>query len=236
MTMTVETEGADTPEEMARMAMERNGLYGLLAAVFRSELTDDILGHLLDLDFQQDLAAVGVDVDAFSSLNPAETPLDELSLEFSRLFMGPGKHASPYESVHMGGEGGSLWGPETSAVKRFIEQSGFAYDENYHGLPDHISVELEFMAHLTDVEAEAWRLRDSEKAINCLRFQKEFLGRHLARWAGLFSKKVELLAELPFYSAMAMLTRDFVEAENKALDKMDGLLERVALGSRKKSI
>lgn len=234
MTMTVETEGVENPEEMARMAIERNGLYGLLAAVFRSELTGDILGHLLDSDFQQDLAAAGADVDAFSSLKLAEAPLDDLSLEFSRLFMGPGKHASPYESVHMGGESGSLWGPETSAVKKFIEQSGFAYDENYHGLPDHISVELEFMAHLTGVEAEAWRLRDSDRAINCVRFQKEFLGRHLARWAGLFSKKVALLAELPFYSTMAMLTRDFVEAENQALDKIDGLSERRALGSRKK--
>lgn len=91
------------------------------------------------------------------------------------------------------------------------------------------------MAHLTSVEAEAWRLRDSDKAINCLRFQKEFLGRHLGRWAGLFSKKVEVLAELPFYSAMAMLTRDFVEAEIQELNTMDELSERRALGSSKKS-
>lgn len=135
MTEMVETEVAETLEEMARMAMERNGLYGLLAAVFRSELAEDILGRLLDPDFQQDLAAVGVDVDAFSSLKPDEASLDDLSLEFSRLFMGPGRHASPYESVHMGGEGGSLWGPETSAVKRYIEKSGFAYDEDYHVCP-----------------------------------------------------------------------------------------------------
>ncbi len=221
MAQTVEAKGADIPEEMARMAMERNGLYGFLAAVFRSELTGDILGHLLDPRFQQDLAAVGVDVDAFSSLEPGDAPLNDLSLEFSRLFMGPGTHASPYESVHMGGAGGSLWGPETSAVKKFIERSGFTYDEGYHGLPDHISVELEFMAHLTSVEAEAWRVGDNDKAINCLRFQKEFLDRHLGRWAGQFSKKVEELAELPFYSEMAALTREFVAAENQEFKRMD---------------
>ena len=205
--------------------MERNGLYGLLAAVFRSELTGDILGHLLDPGFRRDLAAVGFDVDGFSSLEPNEASLDDLSLEFSRLFMGPGNHASPYESVHTGGAGGSLWGPETSAVKRFIEQSGFAYDAEYHGLPDHIGVELEFMAHLTGVEAEAWRARDRGKAMNCLRFQKEFIDRHLGRWAGPFSEKVAELAELPFYPAMAMLARDFVEAEQQELKRMDDLPE-----------
>ena len=221
MTATVTTEEAVDPEEMARMAMERNGLYGLLAAVFRSELTEDILGHLLDPGFQQYLAAVGIDVDAFSSLKPDETSLDDLSLEFSRLFMGPGKHVSPYESVHMGGEGGSLWGPETSAVKKFIEKSGFAYDEDFRSLPDHISVELEFMAHLTSVEAEAWRLRDSDNAINCLRFQKEFLARHLGRWVASFSDKVAELAEIPFYPQMASLSQNFVEAESQELNKID---------------
>jgi TorA maturation chaperone TorD len=221
MTETVTTEGAITPEEMAGMAMERNGLYSLLAAVFRSELTGDILGHLLDPGFQRDLAAVGFSTDALSSLTPGAASLDELSLEFSRLFMGPGKHVAPYESVHLGGEGGSLWGPETSAVKKFIEKSGFAYDEDFHGLPDHISVELEFMAHLTGVEAEAWRRRDPEKTMNSLRFQKEFLARHLGRWVASFSDKVAELAEIPFYPQMASLSQNFVEAESQELNRID---------------
>jgi TorA maturation chaperone TorD len=207
----------DGRDELARIAAERKGLYGLLAAVFRDELTEALLCHLLDADFLQDMAAVGVDVDTFSSLKPDKETLDGLSLEFSRLFIGPGKHVSPYESVHLGGDNGSLWGPETSAVKRFIEKSGFAYDENYHGLPDHISVELEFMAHLTDLETTAWRLGDTENAMNCLRFQKEFLDRHLGRWAGLFNKRVGELAELPFYAEIAVMTRDFIETESQEL-------------------
>ncbi len=200
--------------------MERNSLYNLLAAVFRCELTADLLGHLLDAGFLQSLAAVGVDVDSFSSLERDQSSLNQLSLEYSRLFLGPGRHVSPYESVHLGG-GGSLWGPGTTAVKKFIEKSGFAYDEKYHGLPDHISVENEFMAHLTGLEAQAWQCGNSEKAVNLQRRQREFLDQHLGRWLEAFSKKVRQLAQLPFYSEMANLARDFVVIDQLELREID---------------
>jgi len=221
VTEVAEKTGAFNPEEMARMAIERNGLYSLLATVFRSELTADLLGQMLDTDFLQKLAEVGVDIEALSSMTSTETTLEELSLEFSRLFMGPGRHVPPYESVILGGDNGSLWGPQTSAVKRFIEKSGFSYDEKYHGLPDHISVEHEFMAHLTSLEADAWREGDTNKALNCLQLQREFLDSHLGCWMAAFSDRVEELAELPFYTQMAVLTRNFVEAALLALKKID---------------
>jgi len=208
---------------MARMAMERNGLYGLLASVFREELSADLLNHLLSPDFLEGLAAVGVDVAALSALEPDDALLESLSIEFSRLFVGPGKHVPPYESVHLGGDGGTLWGPETSTLKRFIEQAGFKYDEKFHGLPDHISVELEFMAHLTGQEADFWREKDQEKAINCLRFQKDFLDRHLGRWVGLFLDEVTELAEFPIYQQMAYLAQNFVAAESDELSSIDDL-------------
>lgn len=211
----------DYSEEMARMAIERQGLYGLLATVFREEMTTDLLGHLLNPDFQENLSAAGVDVEAFSKLEPGKTLLDNLDLEFSRLFMGPGKHVSPYESVHRGGDDGTLWGQETVALKNFIEQSGFTYDENYYGLPDHISVELEFMAHLSETEAECWRQNDPEKAANCQLFQKSFLNKHLGCWVGIFSDKVAELAEHPFYQQMALLTRNFVEIDQQELNQID---------------
>jgi len=181
MTRTAEAMGAIDPEEMARIATERNGLYRLLATIFCEELTADLVLKLKEPEFLRDLAAIGVDLDAFSSLSSNKVCLDELALEFFRHFMGPGTHVSPYESVHLGGDGGSLWGPETVAVKKFIECSGFTYEDSYLGLPDHISVELEFMAHLTGMEAEAWQLGDADTAILCLSFQKEFLDRHPRR-------------------------------------------------------
>ncbi len=225
MTPEMTNSAARHPDELAGVARQRSGLYRLLAAVFREELTAESLHGMLQPEFLHSLAQVGVDIEGLSSLSADEALLSELSLEFTRLFLGPGPHVSPYESVHLGGEGGSLWGPETQAVKRFIQHSGFCYDERYHGLPDHIGVELEFMAGLTGMEADAWDLDDSEAAFTCLRREKTFLSRHLGRWAGRFANKVGELATMPLYPQMAALTRDYVAADNRELDgigELDG--------------
>ena len=208
--------GPENPEELARMAKERNGLYSLLAAVFREKMSGGLLNQLLAPDFLSMMAEVGIDTSDLTDLVPDDDFQEDLFLEFSRLFFGPGKHASPYESVYRGA-GGTLWGPETSAVKKFIEQAGFAYEEAFHGLPDHISVELEFMAHLTGLEADAWQAGDKDKAINCIHFQKEFMDRHLSTWVGAFANRVAELAEMPLYPQLATLICDFVEAENQEL-------------------
>ena len=217
MVETVNKKGAPDPEEMARMAMERNGLYRLLAAVFREEMTAEVLSRLSAPEFQNVLEQTGVETTAFISDEAKEKQIEDLALEFSRLFFGPGNHVSAHESVHLGGDGGSLWGPQTVAVKKFIETAGYVYDSEYHGLPDHISVELEFMAHLTDQEAEAWNDRDKARALNCLHVQQLFMDRHLGCWVNPFADAVAELGKMPMYVQMAALARDFVGAEREEL-------------------
>lgn len=218
--------GIDKPEEMARMALERQGLYRLLATVFRSEIKRDLLHELLSPEYLEVLTTAGIDTRELVSLKPNETLLNDLSLEYSRLFIGPGHHVSPYESVHCGINGGSLWGKETSAVKKFIEGLGFKYEKDFHGLPDHISVELEFMAHMTDLEAEAWSNDDEKTALILLGRQNEFLGTHLGKWIGPFCDQVTELAEGPVYRLFAILTRDFVAADQRDLSRLDAELKQ----------
>ncbi|MDP6174976.1 MAG: molecular chaperone TorD family protein [Rhodospirillales bacterium] len=86
------------------------------------------------------------------------------AVEFTALFTGPGEHFSPHESVQLEGGTGELWGKEAVAVKSFIERAGFAYTEELHGLPDPISVEMEFLAQIMAQEGAAWREGDMEKA------------------------------------------------------------------------
>ncbi len=220
MTRMDHIKGEQTPETQARMAGARNGLYAFLAAIFRQEMTDKLLQSVLEPEFLNTLVAFGVQVSSFASLKPDQASVDKLVQDYTRLFMGPGTHVSPYESVHLGGAGGGLWGPETTAVKKFIEASGFVYDESFHGLPDHISVELEYMDHMTRLEAKAWEDGDRDQAENCRLFQKGFLSEHLCRWSGKFSDKVQETASGTFYGEMAALMRDFVEAEFRDLNEI----------------
>jgi len=198
----------------ARMAMEVNHLYGLLASLFRAEPTSELLQALrkpemiallkeVGIDFGQDLAGCGDDA----------ALIEELSVEYAALFLGPGGHISPHESVHANPEGGMLMGEETVSVKRFIEALDLTLTEDYVGLPDHLSVELDLMANLVGHEAQGWEESDLSRVSNAVAYQQDFMREHLMRWVPQFCKQVIERAELGFYRSVAKLTRDFLVSE-----------------------
>ena len=100
-------------------------------------------------------------------------------------------------------------------VKKFIEFSGLHYTSDYTGLPDHISVELEFMQQVTLREGQAWEEGDETAAKGCLKYEKQFLEEHLICWIPDFCDKVMAAAESPLYREMASLTKTFIEFENR---------------------
>jgi len=198
----------------AEIARQRSNLYGLLAAVYRAEPTSAMLKGIKIPAFQKALKAAGVVLE----IGGAEKNLAEaLAVEYTRLFLGPGKHIAPYAAIHLGGDGASLWGPETSWVKGFIEDAGFDYKPDYHDLPDHISVELEFMQEITAGEAAALEREDPGQAEKHQRIEVEFITAHMAKWVPGFCRQVQDQAELPFYKAMARLTEEFILSEAAAM-------------------
>jgi len=84
-------------------------------------------------------------------------------------------------------------------------------------MPDHISVELEYMQHVVEREAQAWEADDDQTALLCLKNEKQFVDEHLLGWVPDFCEKVIEAAESPFYREMARLTRSFIEFEQKEL-------------------
>ena len=198
--------------------MERSSLYGFLASVFREEMSAELLQRIKAPAFQDALADGGIDIETDFLDRPDGQVLEDLAVEYTALFLGPGGHVSPHESAQSVGGGGLLWGPETVEVKRYIEAAGFQYKPDFHGLPDHIGVELEFMAELAGKEAAAWRDEDFAKASNCLEFEREFLADHLGAWVPAFCDQVTERAEFSFYRDMARLTANFLEAEKHEIE------------------
>jgi TorA maturation chaperone TorD len=210
-------------EDKRAVAKNRSDIYGLLAALYRQEVTSDFLQQIKDPQFLGVLADLGFDVKREFLLKPEKELLEVLAVEYTRLFLGPGKHISPHESVHHqrdDGQWGNLWGKSTAEVKKFIESTGLGYVNEYKGLPDHISVELEFMQHLTLHEKKAWE-EDSDKAVAYQEVEKKFVEAHLIQWIPSFCEKVIEHAELSFYRAMAALTRSFIKFEMEEL-KING--------------
>ena len=211
---------ADT-KEMAQTAITRSNLYGFLAAIFRVEPTADLLRQIKHPSLMAALASVGISLEKDFLDIPEEQLLSDLAVEYTRLFIGPGKHISPHESVHREGHDESLWGRSTVALKDFIESVSIEFRPDYHGIPDHISVELELMQKFTEAEAKAWQHGDHVEAAMWLQLELEFTDNHLARWVPAFCEQVVREAELSFYSEMVMLAKQVLEMEK---NQMEGLL------------
>ena len=203
------------------LATARSQAYGLLASVFRAEPGREFIDELRGPRLAGALAAIDVDLGRDFEIAAAETLCEDLGIEFTRLFMGPGEHISPHESifVELDGEAGGLYGAITVKVKKFIETTGLVYDDAFTGLPDHVSVELEFMSKLGEFEAEKWLNGDDAGARYCLSIQKMFAEEHLLRWIPQFCEQVIARADLPFYREMARITGEFVDFDYESIEK-----------------
>ncbi len=99
--------------DMTELAGQRSAVYGFLAMVFRKELTSDLLDRIKDPAFGQVLSDLGVNLGDEFHAKPKEELLEDLAVEYTALFLGPGQHISPHESVHHerpDGKWGKLWG------------------------------------------------------------------------------------------------------------------------------
>ncbi len=202
-------------------ARHRSDIYGLLSMVYGQEITSDLLQQIKSPQFMEAFSVLEVKgIDDLMQKPEAEL-IEDLAVEYTHLFLGPGKHISPHESVHHqreDGQWGKLWGASTVEVKRFIEATGLSYNEEFRGLPDHISVEAEFMQQLTLREEKAWK-EDPGQAQACRQVEKRFIEEHLICWVPSFCEKVIEETESPFYHAMAALTRSFIELEMEEMNR-----------------
>ena len=122
-------------QDKAETAVARSNVYGLLASVFRAEPTVALIRELQSPGFLAAFSVLGLSLgDEFHDTAPDQLA-EDLALEYTRLFIGPGPRISPHESLHV--ELGNisenaLWGPQTVEVKRFIEATGLSYDDKLH--------------------------------------------------------------------------------------------------------
>jgi DMSO reductase family type II enzyme chaperone len=80
--------------------------------------------------------------------------------------------------------------------------------------PDHLGMELEFMAVLAAKEAYALehQLDDGQREL-CRQAQKKFLREHLGRWSPAFARRLARVAGSPALAALAEFTVAFIVAE-----------------------
>jgi TorA maturation chaperone TorD len=145
----------------------------------------------------------------------AEDPQD-LLVDYTHLFLGPiATLAKPYGSVWLDNRS-TLMQDSTMAVLELYAEGGFAIDDEFRDLPDHVAAELEFVYLLLFRQAEACRNDDEKAASANGELARRFLDEHLGRWIGPFTAAVKSGAQTDFYRELADLTDRFVRMEAAA--------------------
>ncbi len=190
----------------------RRGLYRLFGRLLSKEVDQQLLNELRTPEFAAAINQLGLCLDEPGSDD--DLILEQLAVEYARLFLGPGKHISPHESVQTG-QDGVLNDATTARVSHFIQVAGYEFRADSKKYPDHIGSEFEFMEALINKQAEAITDGDLEEAKTSKMLQDEFLQRHLKRWIPQFCNQIERSAKLPLYKALGRAVSAFIKMESE---------------------
>jgi TorA maturation chaperone TorD len=202
----------------------RSAVYGFFSQAFlrgpsqqflATLISDDGMENLRDIFpdaiYRQELAQVRRDV------RTGGLTLEGATLDFEALFRVPGPHyLSPYESVYQSqsaGGRGCLCGPEAAAAERLYLKAGLEPTAGFSELPDHVGVEMEFMAFLCRKTVDAMRTSDCATAQEYHRQQYHFFTEHIRVWVGLLAERLASQAQTSLYRFLGNFLNLFLELE-----------------------
>lgn len=197
----------------------REDIYRLLAACFyppsKELVEENCCATLADL-----LAPVAPDAAqhaADAAVAGGKSSLEALAVEHARLFIGPFQLvAPPYGSIYLD-DAKTVMGDSTARVAAFYHYCGLHLADDFHELPDHFAVELEFMSYLAFKQREAEVSGDKAGKTHFAGLQREFLDRFLLPWLEPFTSAVVIDDEAQFYKSVARCTSAFIHADHTAL-------------------
>ena len=185
----------------------RSGIYELLSLAFSfpdaslHALAQD--GHLAErLSANLDQVTYRVRVSDLRWRSPSR--YDEMQSEYIRLFQIGGRRGPPCP-LHAGHYARDR-SRELQHLIRFYNFFGFRVAEGV--MPDHISVQMEFMSALA-----SGNLGDYG---SLLRAQRDFLGRQLG-WLQELAARIQARDPVPFYRSLAAFTVRYVAADKQFL-------------------
>jgi TorA maturation chaperone TorD len=123
----------------------------------------------------------------------------------------------PHESFYLPRSNQDTGPLEARLIQRYRE-AGLALEPTMEQSPDHVTVELEFMAYLCGHEQLAWQGIVSEGGVRALKRQRAFLRRHLAWWFPAFAHRIVSSDERGFYAGVAEVAGAFLHHEVDLID------------------
>jgi TorA maturation chaperone TorD len=217
-----------TPEtdsiQRTDLAEARMNTYAYLSQAFLSEPTEELVSGFTDEALISGLPEGEQDDDTHPLRRFAasyEGDIDSLVQDFEALFVVPirGAYVAPFASVFLTGMVGQ---EPTRAVKRFYQEAGLEVEEGFAEAPDHVGMELEFMAMLCLRETTGLKADDEQEVRNALTLERRFLRDHVLPWIPQLSEEILIKGTTDFYKGVSRFMKDYVTFD---MNLVDDLLE-----------
>jgi len=104
-----------------------------------------------------------------------------------------------------------VMGDSTMEVIKLYEEHGLSMDSEFRNLPDHITVEMEFMYYLIFKETEALEKSQWDAALDYIKTQGLFFDGFLRKWVNPFCDKIKEGTDNEFYTNLADCVSAFIE-------------------------
>ncbi len=214
-----------------KLITNRNGMYGFLSRIYRTEVDQELLDQMSRMDL-----AINVDLPDISEgylmlkgffEHLTERTLTDLAVDYSGIFLGAGECqqcAYPYESVYTSPMKLVMQDARDQVLKHYRE-NGLGRAKEFNEPEDHIAFELEFMSYLCQKMAKALKANDKGLALGYLKKQQRFLQEHLAVWVPAFCRDVQRMARGDFYKAIAKITTGYLHMEEELMGELMAEIE-----------
>jgi TorA maturation chaperone TorD len=213
MTLTTKTEN-DIIEATGRFS-----LYSLLATGFMfptADRLDTLKSTLIPALSQFDL---GADLDAAGDLTTGSLPpdVDTFRRQYMELFPPIASQDAPGYETGYRGDGVFQQTAILADIAGFYRAHGLRAGGPERERPDHITVQLEFMAVLAKKEVMALRVGDVDRASICRDTAAKFLTDHLGCWGRSFGLRASSVSSSPWYRALTELLTIWLETDIEIL-------------------
>ncbi|TWT41685.1 chaperone protein TorD [Phycisphaerae bacterium RAS1] len=220
----LESEG---PESAVNAA--RRSIYDFLAGCFTRPPTPQDVAAVRSGDFRGVCAGLHRDDVRRTQVapRPASESLSEIHLEFMNLLNVPGgKYLAPFESVYRDSreiEGqavrGLLMGQSAVDVQKWYRLAALDFESDCKELPDHIGLELAYVAHLCRKEQDFEATGDAPRLSRAREMQRDFLAAHVDSWLGALRDRLYDKSTSAHYRTIVDFALGFVRADLASLER-----------------